>query len=354
MKKILFSITAAMVMSATTVVAQNVNSEISTNDFGACKAYLDAHPLDTIRNEVERRLEFVAESDTTVARNEGMTTIVMQKGDKLFFAGVDVWQENNVILRGNHYTVVRVNPLPAMAVADSAQVRRVDSLAAATQALLKIASNYGKYPMITYWYESDQHKLTDGKIVEAAHRPLGWSAFVEGGYRFSSDNSDLNAFTAMAGLRYTTRVFNAKKLQAIAEGSVGIVKLLYAPNAEEANEPYWTPRMKFTAGLGLPLDALRSSAIYAFGGIGLDYEKTITAQNDNGLLQSRNLNLYPTAGIMLVLEPDRYPAGVTIKAAWEMNKIVVQNQPTINSNCFVVTAGFQIGMLRHWVKTFLK
>jgi len=354
MTKKIFAIISIMMMSATTVVAQNVNMSVSTDDFAACQKYLNEHPADTIRNEVETKLEMTASTDTTVTRNQGLTIIALKKGDKLFWAGVDVWQENGEIVRGNHYVVLRLNQLPPKQVADSALVRRIDEAAARTQAALVVASNYGKYPMITYWYQASQHKLTDGRVVEAAHRPLGWSAFIEGGYRLSSDNSDLNGFTGMAGLRYTTRVFNAKKLQAIAEGSVGVVKLLYAPNAEEANEAYWTPRMKFTAGLGLPLDALRSSAIYAFGGIGLDYEKTITRQNENGLLQSRNLNLYPTAGIMLVLEPDRYPAGLTIKVAWEQNKTVVQNQPTIKSNCFVATLGLQIGMLRHWVKTSLK
>lgn len=344
----------ATAMCAISMNAQEVKSGISTSDFQACKEYLAAHPADTIREIKERKLELVAESDMTVTRNEGMTSIALKAGDKLYWAGYDVFMAEGKITKGNHYVVERINPLPAKVVADSSLVRKVDELAAASQAALQIASNYGKYPMITYWYESDQHLLTDGKIVERAHRPLGWSPFIEGGYRFCPNNNDLNGLTAMAGLRYTTRVFNAKKLQAIAEGSVGVVKLLYAPNAEEANEAYWTPRVKFTAGLGLPLDALRSSAIYGFAGIVMDYEKTITARNENGLLQSRNLNLCPTAGIMVVLEPDRYPAGITLKVAWEQNKMVIQNQPTVVENCIVGTLGVQLGMLRHWVKTIVK
>jgi hypothetical protein len=358
MKKIMNSIIAVVVMSAFALTANAQNGKvvngISTDNFAECQKYLIANPNDTIREVKERRLELTASADTTVTRNEGLTVIELKAGDKLYFAGYDVWQENGEIVRGNHYVVVRVNPLPAKVVADEAEVARVDSLAAQTQVLLKIASNNGRYPMIAYWYESDQHHLTDGRIVEAAHRPLGWSFLGEVGGRVSFNNSDLNGFVAMGGMRYTTRVFNAKRLQALAQATVGVVRLLEPDNAENAGKGYYTPSFNMVAGLGLPLDALRSSAVYLFGGVALDYEKTLTRKNDNGLLQSRNLNLHPKAGLMLVLEPDRRPNGITISLAYEPVSQTVQNQSSVVNHCVVATVSFQVGALRHWVKTVLK
>ena len=105
MKNFVKTIISIMMMSACTlsVSAQNVvKDSISTNDFGACKTYLEAHPQDTIRNTSKNpKLELLAINDTTVTRNEGLTVINMKAGDRLYLAGTDVWKENGQVVRGN-------------------------------------------------------------------------------------------------------------------------------------------------------------------------------------------------------------------------------------------------------------
>jgi hypothetical protein len=369
MKNFAISIVAIVTMSVaavTTVSAQNVQSvekngqvcysiKISESNVAECAKYLNAHPADTIRNLFEAPvLEMTASQDTSVIRNQGETTIALKAGDKLFRAGLQVVWGPERLPMGYYYEVLGKNQLPPRVVADSAEVAKIDSMAAATQVLLNVASNFGKYPMIVYYYDCDLHSLTDGKIVKAAHRPLGWSLVGEVGGRVSFNNSDLNGLVAMAGMRYTTRVFNARKLQAMAQATVGIVRLLEPANAENANEGYYTPSFNMVAGLGLPLDELRSSGLYLVGGIALDYERTLTKKNDKGLLQSRNLNLHPKLGAMLVLEPDRHPNGITISVMYEPVSQTIQNQGSIVNHCVVATVSAQLGVLRHWVKTTLK
>jgi hypothetical protein len=345
MKKFFVIIIAAMTMSAN-AMAQNVNSEISTNDFGACKDYLTSNPGDTIREAKDRVLELIAAVDTTFTRNEGKTTIVMQKGDKLFFAGIDVWQENNVILRGNHYVVERINPLPAREVADEAEVRAIDEAAAATQAAELIASNYNKRERDRYFYQADKFKLTDGKVIDHACDKYGWSLNGEVGYRAGKD---IGGLTAALGLRYTMPIGGNWALGATVQARIANTK--FAENAVQANENYLTGGGRVGAEIGYALNAYKTVHVYVDGGFGMDFQNTETKMNNNGLLQSKNSEPYPFVGVKLTFEKFAKRFGGFVRVGWEQEKITVQNLGTQKIDCVMGTVGFNIPFLRHWVKT---
>jgi hypothetical protein len=343
MKNFVKSIAIAMVMSAGAfnANAQNVVTGISTQDFNACREYLTIHPQDTIRTSAEYKLELAASADTTVTRNEGLTVIELKAGDKMYFSGVDVFMSEGLVVRGNHYTVVRVNHLPAKAVADSSIVAKVDNAAEQTQVAL-ISRSYGQDQDVNF-YQSNVHKTTDGKVVDKAMNKNGMSFFADGGYR--RGEADIHSFTGEAGLQITA------DWGAVLTGSFRLATGKYPSNAVEANGSYLTYGFKAGAGWQFALDRYAVWHLYLLAGIGLDFQKTETAKNENGLLQSSVSALYPWARVKVAYEPFNWRVGLFFSAGWEQNQILSQNLGNAGKNCGAVEVGFTVPLFRSWVKT---
>ena len=332
-----------MVMSAFAfnASAQNVVNNVSTSDFSACKAYLDANPGDTIRSNAEPKHELTATVDTVVTRNEGLTKIGLKTGDQLYWAGYDVFVAKGEIVKGNHYVVLRQNTLPAKAVADSSLVAKVDNAAEVTQVAL-IASSYGQRQDINF-YESNLHKTTDGKVVDKAMNKNGLSFFADGGYRYGEGN--IHSFTGEGGLQITA------DWGAVLTGSFRLATGKYPSNAVEADGSYLTYGFKAGAGWQFALDRYAVWHLYLIGGIGLDFQKTETAENENGLLQSSVSALYPWARVKVAYEPFNWRVGLFFSAGWEQNQILSQNHGNAGKNCGAVEVGFTVPLFRSWVKT---
>jgi hypothetical protein len=322
MKKMLFAITAMLVMSAN-AMAQNVVTEISTQDFNACREYLTIHPQDTIREVKEHRLELTATVDTVVTRNEGLTTISLLKGDKLFFGGIDVWMSDGLVVRGNHYIVVRLNRLPAKVVADSSLVAKVDAAAEKTQVAL-ISSSYGQKQDINF-YQSSVHKTTDGKVVDGFMNKNGLSLVFGAGYRHGEGS--IHSFTFEAGAQLTSDWGGFTRLT--YRGST----TRHPDNAVDANGSYFTHGLRPAFGWRFALDTYATWHVELSAGPELDFQRTETAQNNNGLLQSNVFAINPFAQIGLSWEPFNSRVGFVFNLGWEQPQILKQNDGNAGKNC---------------------
>jgi len=343
MKKILISIVAIVTMSAfaLTANAQNVVNIVSVDDFQACKEYLASHPLDTIRNRRPRRLELVADTDTVVTRNEGLTVISVKAGDKLYFAGYDVFMVDGEVAKGNHYVVLRVNPLPAKAMADSSLVAKVDAAAEKTQVDL-IASSYGQKQDINF-YQSSVHKTTDGKVVDRYMNKNGLSLVFGGGYRHGEGS--IHSFTFEAGAQLTSDWGGFTRLT--YRGST----TRHPDNAVDANGSYFTHGLRPAFGWRFALDRYATWHLEVSAGPELDYQRTETAQNNNGLLQSNVFAINPFAEVGVTYEPFNSRVGFGFCIGWEQPQILKQNDGNAGKNCGAVEVGFTVPLFRSWVKT---
>ena len=326
------TIIAAVMMSAfaLTASAQNVNKSVSTSDFKACKEYLDIHPADTIRSEAEPKHELTAEKDTVIKRNEGLTTIGLKAGDQLYWAGYDVFVSGGEIVKGNHYVVLRVNPLPAKAVADSSLVAKVDELAEKTQVDL-IASSYGQKQDINF-YQSSVHKTTDGKVVDRYMNKNGLSLVFGGGYRHGEGS--IHSFTFEAGAQLTSDWGGFTRLT--YRGST----TRHPDNAVDANGSYFTHGLRPAFGWRFALDTYATWNLEVSAGPELDFQKTETAQNNNGLLQSNVFAINPFAEVGVTYEPFNSRVGFGFCIGWEQPQILKQNDGNAGKNC--ISAKFML------------
>jgi hypothetical protein len=333
MKNFVKSIAIAMVMSAFAfnASAQNVVTGISTDNFAECQKYLIANPNDTIRELKDRRLELVAWADTTLTRNESQTVISLLMGDKLFWAGYDVFvDKDGKIAKGNHYLVERINPLPAKAVADSSLVARVDAAAEVTQVNL-ISRSYGQEQDINF-YQSSVHKTTDGKVVSDYMNKNGLSLVAGFGYRYGQGN--LHSFTFEAGVQLTSDWGGFGRVT--YRGST----TRHPDNAVDANGSYFTHGIRPAIGWRFALDTYATWNLELSAGPELDFQKTETAQNNNGLLQSNVFAINPFAEVGVTYEPFNSRVGFGFCIGWEQPQILKQNDGNAGKNC--ISAKFML------------
>jgi len=318
-----------MVVCGINANAQRVVNTVSVQDFNACKTYLSEHPTDTVVG-----MQKVVVDDPAKFTSQGVVA-----GDTLIET-TRVFMSDGRVKRQKTYTkLVTVSGAP-MNVVDAETSDKTDRAAARTQTAYKLAS--GKKQDVLY-YQSNQAMLTDGKVVKRACDKYGWAFGAEGGYR---SGTGLSAFTFAAG---PTLSWNWGR----ADLMFRYARSVYSFNAQHADENYDT----FGGRLGgylkiLSFDTYKTWNIYLGGGLGFDFFKTDSKERETkSLLQSNGSEAYGFANVMLTKRFFATGNEIYLKAGWEQNPLIIQNGSTQHIDCWTVTLGGSLGMLRHLVST---
>jgi hypothetical protein len=304
-----------------------------TNDFEACRFYLVENPLDTIVNE---NVEVIVLDDPGKFSAQGI-----MKGDTLYRDTI-VYVMDGRVKRLPRYTQIIKNEVKRF-VYDGELVAKVDHVAAQTQTAEKLAE--GKKREIMY-YQSSIAAETDGKIVRNAADSYGWGMPVEVSYR---NGKDLSGVSAAIGGSYSFSWGRADLLFRFARSR-------FTENANNAGGHYNT----YGARLGghfkvLSFDEYKTWNLYAGGGVGMDWFQTDSRETvEYGLLQSKGSDPYGFAE--LTVSKRFFATGWEVygKIGWEQAPSIYQNSDTQYTNCFKITLGVNVPLLRHFVKTRLK
>lgn len=331
MKKIMISI-AVMAMSAFVANAQNVTDSVDVNDFSACKAYLTAHPQDTL---VGQPIKIIVD-DPQKYSSQGV-----QSGDTLTRIYVVYKGSDGRVKREPRDIMKKTAFGGTLTVVNFATAHAVDRVAATTQTAEKLASGKKRDE---FYYQANQAVATDGKVVKTGTDKYGWALQAEAGGRLGKD---IGGLTFAAGPSYS---WSWGRVDLMAR----VARTKYSYNAESPNEKYTA----FGARLGGYLKVFsfdpdyKTWNVYLGGGLGWDYFITDSrATTYNSLLKSEGSDPYVFANLMVTKRFFGTGNEIYLRAGWEQNPITVQNADKQRIDCWMVTFGFNKGLLRHAVRT---
>jgi hypothetical protein len=320
-----------MAMSAFVANAQNVVAG-DVNNFQACREYLTAHPQDTIVGQpikvvVDDPQKYGAQG---VVAGDTLTRILV------VYKGSDgrVKREPRDIKKVTAFTGTQV-------VADFQTVDAVDHAAARTQTAERLASGKKRDE---FYYQSSQAGATDGKVVKTSADKYGWALQAEAGGRLGKDISGL---TFAAGPSYS---WSWGRVELMAR----VARTKYSYNAETPDAKYTA----FGARIGGYLKVFsfdpdyKTWNVYLGAGAGWDYFITDSrATTYNSLLKSEGSDPYAFANLLVTKRFFATGNEIYLRAGWEQNPITIQNADKQRINCWMVTFGFNKGLLRHAVRT---
>jgi hypothetical protein len=303
----------------------------NVNDFAACKSYLDANPADTITNDRKEKV--------WVENPAKFAALGVQAGDTILRDTI-VYVLAGRVVRQPHYIKTVVIYGEQLNVLDAEAADKTDRAAARTQTAYKLAA--GKKQDVLY-YQSNMAALTDGKVVKRACDKYGWGVGAEGGYR---SGTGLSAFTFAAG---PTLSWNWGR----ADLMFRYARSVYSFNAQHADENYDTYGGRLGGYLKiLSFDDYKTMNLYLGGGVGFDFFKTDSKERETkSLLQSNGSEAYGFANVMLTKRFFATGNELYVKAGWEQNPLIIQNGSTQHIDCWTITLGGSLGLLRHLVST---
>lgn len=331
MKQISKIIIALVVMVAFGITANAQKCVVGdVQNFEASRFYLMENPLDTIVNE---NVEVIAIGDPGKYAAQGVVP-----GDTLYRDTI-VYVMDGRVKRQPRYTKI-VKSKVVRLVYDGELVAKVDHAAAETQTAEKLAE--GKRRDL-YYYQSSVSADTDGKVVKKGADKFGWGMPIEVSYR---NGKDLSGVSAAIGGSYSFSWGRADLLFRFARSR-------FTENADHAGDHYNT----YGARLGghfkvLSFDKYQTWNAYIGGGVGWDWFQTDSRETvEYGLLQSKGSDPYGFAE--LTVTKRFFATGWEIygKLGWEQAPSIYQNSDTKYTNCFKITLGVNLPVLRHWVKT---
>lgn len=328
--RILKSIIMMVAFSYQVANAQSVNTTVSTDDFGACKAYLAEHPLDTIKNKLAEPVLMVVSEDGEIAGQR------IQKGDTLSVLGYAVFLKDGKVVRQRNYGKTITMPGETQHTINTEMVADLDRKAVETRFEYDITD--GRRRDVRGYQLSHAIDSPDGKVIKKAADKDGWGVQAEGSYQLASG---LYAFGARGGLSYTAPWW-------MVDLMAGVTRTVYSDNAVHEGEKY----NAFNSEVGLWLQPFKVGKydqirIWPGGGIGWEHYKTDSRETEAGFMQSEGNYIYPHAGLQV--EYRFFGTGNSLygKAQWRQKKLIIQNADREVSNCFELSLGFRFGVGRN-------
>ena len=312
--------------------AQSVVTNISTNDFQSCKAYLAEHPLDTIKNKLAEPEFMVAESDGEIAGQR------IQKGDTLVLEGYSVFViDGKVAKRKDYRKVVRVEG-ETLSVVDFEPTDALDRKAVETRFEYDITDGHRRD--VRGYQLSTAVNSPDGKVIAKAADKDGWAVQAEASYQLADH---CTAFSGRAGLSYTGKWWMVDLMG-------GATRTFFSENATEDNAmtKYWA--FGSEAGLWVQpfkLDWADCNRLYFGGGVGWEWYQTDSRETEAGFLQSEGNYIYPHAGVQFEHRFFATGNSLYVKAQWRQKKLVIQNEDMEVSNAVNISLGYRFGFLRN-------
>jgi hypothetical protein len=309
--------------------AQSVVTNISTNDFQSCKAYLAEHPLDTIKNKLAEPVLMVVSEDGEIAGQR------IQKGDTLSVLGYAVFLSDGKVVRQRNYGKTITLKGNEQHTINTEMVEALDRKAVETRFEYNITD--GRRRDVRGYQLSHAIDSPDGKVIKKAADKDGWGAQAEATYQLASG---LNAFGAKGGLSYTAPWWQVDVM-------AGVTRTSYSANAERAGKKY----NAFNSEVGLwfqpvRVDKYNQVRFWIGGGGGWEHYLTDSRETEAGFMQSEGNYIYPHVGVKLEYRFFATGNSLYFKAQWRQKKWVIQNDGNDKANALEITVGGTLGFLR--------
>ena len=341
MKKFKFiaAIVAAF-FAVLTASAQNVVSNISTSDFGACKTYLTAHPTDTIRSTET----VVASADKVI--NGGK----IAAGDTLLCTVSVFKNADGKIAQHKSYFKKEHKKGETRYATDMEKAAAIDRKAEDSQFTHNLTEGRKANRKDIKGYKSDDVREmynsvrgNAGVVVEKSADKDGWSVEGQASYQVAED---CNSVGGSLGLAYTGSWW-----QVYVNG--GITRTLYTENANHAGQDYWV--YKAESGLlvqPFKFDRYDQNRLFIGGGCGWEHYKTDSQEwtGDDGQVYDMS-----SAGNYMYLHGDIkfehrfFATGNSLYAKCQVRqkKFIYQNADTKSKLALEFAVGMNLGIFRH-------